>query len=70
MNYIVSLDITSPADIDAQFDINRQMIHRHLKNLIEAGKIKKIGSAPRVFDAVINDNIATLDYQRPLHKYE
>lgn len=43
-----------PADIYAHFSINRQMVHRHLKNLLDAGKIKKIGSAPKVFYSVVD----------------
>jgi len=40
----------------SRLDINRQMIHRHLKKLAEIGYIKKIGSAPKVFYAVIINN--------------
>lgn len=32
-----------------EFSFSREMIHRHLKALYEADKIKKIGSAPKVF---------------------
>ena len=32
-----------------EFSISREMIHRHLKMLCAENKIKKIGSAPRVF---------------------
>ena len=32
-----------------EFSLSREMIHRHLKTLCSANKIKKIGSAPRVF---------------------
>ena len=32
-----------------EFSFSREMIHRHLKALCSANKIKKIGSAPRVF---------------------
>ena len=47
--YIKTKKQTKPSGIFYYFDINRQMIHRHLKKLLQAGKIKKIGSAPKVF---------------------
>lgn len=55
--------MVSPADINTQFDINRQMIHRHLKKLLEMEEIKKIGSAPKVFYTVVNDNTVISNYQ-------
>ena len=54
LTYIKNSDMVSPADINSQFDINRQMIHRHLKKLLEMGEIKKIGSAPKVFYTLAN----------------
>ncbi|MBT3195435.1 MAG: winged helix-turn-helix transcriptional regulator, partial [Candidatus Ruthia sp.] len=63
LTYIQNSDMTSPADINTQFDINRQMIHRHLKKLVEMGFIKKIGSAPKVFYTAITDDTTISDYQ-------
>ena len=34
------------------FSINRQMIHRHLHNLIEEGKLKKEGIPPKVYYSI------------------
>ncbi|WXU00512.1 MAG: hypothetical protein Ctma_1236 [Catillopecten margaritatus gill symbiont] len=61
--YIQNTNIISPAEVGAHFDISRQMAHRHLKNLVEAGKIKKIGSAPKVFYTAIEDSTKVSDYQ-------
>ena len=61
--YIKNSDMVSPADINSQFDINRQMIHRHLKKLLEMGEIKKIGSAPKVFYTLANENTVISYYQ-------
>ena len=62
LTYIKNSDMVSPADINTRFDINRQMIHRHLKSLLEMGEIKKIGSAPKVFYALENKNTIISDY--------
>ena len=61
--YIQNSDMVSPVDINEKFNINRQMIHRHLKTLLEAGEIRKIGSAPRVFYTEINDDNTIQNYQ-------
>ena len=61
LEFITTEDGVKPADIYAHFSINRQMVHRHLKNLLTDKKIKKIGSAPKVFyyitDDVVQNNI-------------
>jgi predicted transcriptional regulator len=44
LDYIKNSDAVRSVDIDAHFDINRQMAHCHLKALIESSKIKKIGA--------------------------
>ncbi|SMN17223.1 hypothetical protein CRYPA_1014 [uncultured Candidatus Thioglobus sp.] len=63
LTYIQKSDMVSPVDINTQFDINRQMIHRHLKILLEAGEIRKIGSAPKVFYTAINNNAVIPSYK-------
>ncbi|SMN12071.1 hypothetical protein SPBRAN_280 [uncultured Candidatus Thioglobus sp.] len=55
--------MASPADVSAYFELSRQMTHRHLKHLVESGKIKKVGSAPKVLYAAINDNTIISNYQ-------
>ena len=57
LEFISTTNSVKPADIYAHFSINRQMVHRHLKNLLRDGKIKKIGSAPKVFYRVADNNI-------------
>ena len=63
LKYIQDADMVNPTGIGVHFDISRQMVHRHLKGLVEADKIKKIGSAPKVFYAAINQNTPTINYQ-------
>jgi DNA-binding Lrp family transcriptional regulator len=36
------------SDIQKEVDISRQAIHKHLKRLLEDGKIRKIGSTRNV----------------------
>ncbi|HMY81143.1 MAG TPA: ArsR family transcriptional regulator [Candidatus Absconditabacterales bacterium] len=45
----------------AHFKINRSIIHRHLKDLIEKGLIQKLGSAPKVVYAITNTVITNTD---------
>lgn len=61
--YIQSSNMTSPTEVGAHFDISRQMAHRHLKKLVETGKVKKIGSPPKVFYTTVNEDMRALDYQ-------
>ncbi len=42
----------SSAEISKQLGISPQMVHRHLKALLEEGKLKKLGRAPRVLYVV------------------
>ncbi len=42
-------------------DISLSMTHRHVKNLLENGSIKKIGSAPRVFYVLSPQNTPLLN---------
>ncbi|CAC9502472.1 hypothetical protein [uncultured Gammaproteobacteria bacterium] len=63
LKYIQDSNMVNPTEIGTHFDISRQMVHRHLKSLVEADKIKKIGSAPKVFYAVINKDTTIADYQ-------
>lgn len=51
LDFIQSSNMTKPVDIYLHFEINRQMVHRHLKRLLEEGKIQKVGSAPKVYYA-------------------
>ncbi len=59
LTYISTIGIIKPADIYANFAINRQMVHRHLKSLLDSGQIKKIGHAPKVFYSPANENDKT-----------
>ncbi|SMM99524.1 hypothetical protein SPONN_655 [uncultured Candidatus Thioglobus sp.] len=61
--YIQNSGMVSPVDIGVYFDLSRQMTHRHLKHLVESAKIKKIGTAPKVLYAVIDDDMTISDYQ-------
>jgi predicted transcriptional regulator len=63
LDYIKNSDAVRSVDIDAHFDINRQMAHCHLKALIESSKIKKIGVALKTFYTAINEDIAVINYQ-------
>ncbi len=61
--YIQDTNMVNPTDIGTHFDISRQMVHRHLKNLVDANKVKKIGSAPKVFYTAINESVPIANYQ-------
>ncbi len=41
LKYIQDSNMVNPTEIGTHFDISRQMVHRHLKSLVEADKIKK-----------------------------
>jgi len=38
-----------PVDLLNEFTISQQMLHRHIKDLLQDGLIEKIGTSPRVF---------------------
>jgi predicted amidophosphoribosyltransferase/DNA-binding transcriptional ArsR family regulator len=54
--YIKENTFVTVSDISDEFGINRQMVHRHLKKLLELGLIIKNGKAPKVFYSASVDN--------------
>lgn len=63
LTYIQKVTMTTPTEVGTHFDLSRQMVHRHLNTLVETEKIKKIGSAPKVFYTAISDNTKASNYQ-------
>ncbi|KAA0444243.1 MAG: winged helix-turn-helix transcriptional regulator [Candidatus Thioglobus sp.] len=63
LQHIQDKSVITPTAISAHFAISRQMVHRHLKNLVDAAKIKKIGSAPKVFYTPTSDSAGVSDYK-------
>jgi phosphoribosylpyrophosphate synthetase len=49
ISYIRKQGQATAAELLDVLDIERAMIHRHLKRLVEAGILRKIGSAPKVW---------------------
>lgn len=49
VSYIQENGQTTVAELLGVLDIERAMIHRHLKQLVESGAMRKIGSSPRVW---------------------
>ncbi|HEY4506012.1 MAG TPA: hypothetical protein VJJ24_00990 [Candidatus Paceibacterota bacterium] len=46
-------------DIVRKMELSRQIVHRHLAELLESKKIKKVGKSPKVF-YILNDGVAPL----------
>jgi hypoxanthine-guanine phosphoribosyltransferase len=47
-----------PNDLAKTFRVSRVVIHRHLKTLVETGKLKKIGKPPKVYYSLSSKKIA------------
>lgn len=56
ISYIEQQNLATVQDIIREFDLSPQIIHRHLKKLIEQGHLKKIGSAPKVVYEYVDVN--------------
>lgn len=48
LDFIKENPSSSPSDLSKHFSISPQMVHRHLKVLLEAGEIKRLGKPPKV----------------------
>lgn len=55
LDYLKENTGVSPAKIAAHLAISPQMAHRHLKALLEAGLIKKLGAPPRVIYQLVSE---------------
>ena len=53
--FIKKKKIVSPKDILNQGFVGEQMMYRHLKKLLEDGKIEKIGKSPKTFYRVAQE---------------
>jgi len=45
-----------PTDLARTLGISAQALHRHLKSLLEAGEIVRVGSPPKVFYKLPEEN--------------
>ncbi|MCK5589071.1 MAG: hypothetical protein KAI16_02045 [Candidatus Pacebacteria bacterium] len=57
VKYIKKKEKVTPIDIFYVFSISRQMVHRHLKALVEEKVIQKKGTPPKVFYFIKNKEI-------------
>ena len=55
--YIQENTAVTPHQLAIHFQLSRAMLHRHLKELLVANKIKKQGSAPRVYYSILDPKI-------------
>lgn len=60
IEYIQKKRQTTVAELDEALDIERVMIHRHLKSLLGEGVVEKIGKPPRVFYIPKRDGTASV----------
>lgn len=56
VSYIREKGQATVVDLYGALDIERVMIHRHLKVLVEEGLIRKIGSSPKVIYVLVDDS--------------
>ena len=53
--YILEKGQVTPHSLGQVFSIGMTMIHRHLKKLVAENKIKKVGTAPKVFYTLVRN---------------
>lgn len=58
INILKNQGAMGPSAIASELEISTQMVHRHLKKLVEAGKIKKQGTPPTVLYLTVQERAA------------
>lgn len=53
---ILKKEVIRPIDLADKIGLSRQMVQRHLKEMLEKGLIEKIGSSPKVFYKIKSNN--------------